>query len=179
MWLSHCGAELCIDVCLQDTEPALEHSFGAGADDVFDALLVSIAHVARKSASPVISSLFRWRALQVATSIDAAAVRRALPRMGQYSTSLAGTGTLDVREVAIVLTRRKMLMSAYLLARALTEVAKQLSRGSLGEASSAELEGNVFELMLECSRERTPRSAMQIVTFETIAKLLGELSKTQ
>lgn len=154
--------------------------FGLGIDEQFDSLLVSLAHVSRKSAKPVIDSLWRWRLNQLNEAVEAGLVRKAMPLLGAASVAILGGGApLGVKEAQAVLARRKTLASTHLLARALQEVAKQLGSGSLGEAHLNELEGNVFGLLLECSKERVVRSAMQQAAFEEVAALLGELSRTQ
>ncbi|PWN39132.1 hypothetical protein IE81DRAFT_295304 [Ceraceosorus guamensis] len=181
-WVQFAGSK--VEACMHsgDREIDLNAEYAEGADEVFDALLSSIAHVARKSTSAVVHSLKRWRDLQLEISVDAEAVRQSLAHLGHSATSIAAAttgfagGQLGVKDAAALLSRRKALASAYLLCRALGKVAEQSGIGTLSESAAHAIEADIFGIMLACSRERTAKSDLQAAAFQSAAALLGQLS---
>ncbi|CAO1630004.1 unnamed protein product [Sympodiomycopsis kandeliae] len=174
-----------------EAEPHLDHAFGPRADQDFEVLLSSLAHVSRANPKLVIESLFNWQAMHIDTPVDADTVRRAMDEAahinnmpatpgGSNSSSSINTtanGITGVKDVAAVLKRRKFLVCTYLLARALIQVARQIQPGSIPESSLGSFLSNLFDLLQSSSRNRVPRSTMQSNTFDQVSTLLGELSK--
>ena len=164
-----------------DTDPARMSALGPQVDDVLESLYDSLAHVAKKSAWPVIQSLITWRTLQLEYPIDVGAVRRHLAE----TRHLQGTDT-SMKDIAALLARKKELFTVYLQSKAMIAIAKEMGRDSLNEVQAAAWEDNVFDMLLSCSREKDrermlPRSvsAMRQVCFETVSSLIGELSRTR
>ena len=164
---------------VDESDPSLDRTLGPKADPSLDALLDSLAHISRKNAKAVIDSLFKWRATLLEERVD----------MGEVRGALAGSQvglSLGVKDIANVLTRRKVLATAYLLARALSQIASIFvasgasdgRTGGLSDLQTAELQSGSFELMKDCSRERITPSKMQSEAFEATTKLLGVLSKS-
>lgn len=158
---------------VDEPDPSLVHSLGPDVDATMEGLLDSLAHVAKRNAKAVIDSLVRWRSAVLADQVDVADVRGAMA-----GTQLGLTASSSVRDVAAVLTRRKQLASAYLLARALGKVASQLTLGAMPERHWTEVQATAFDLMRECGRERLSSSRMQAEAFDAASMLLGVLSKT-
>lgn len=159
-----------------EAEPQLENLFGSHADQDFETLLASLAHVSRGNARLVIESLFSWQALHIDSPVDAETVRRAMAESVQsHASQPIPTG--GVKDVAAILTRRKFLVCSYILSRALIEVAKQLPPGTMNESSLNSLLSNIFDLLQSCSRSRLPASTMQNAASDGVSRLLGELSK--
>ncbi|PWN94109.1 hypothetical protein FA10DRAFT_226487 [Acaromyces ingoldii] len=157
---------------VDEPDPSLVQSLGPDVDATMEGLLDSLAHVAKRNAKAVIDSLVRWRSAVLADQVDVADVRGAMA-----GTQLGLTASSSVRDVAAVLTRRKQLASAYLLARALGKVASQLTPGAMPERHWTEVQATAFDLMRECGRERLPSSRMQAEAFDAASMLLGVLSK--
>lgn len=163
---------------VDESDPSLERTLGPKADPSLDALLDSLAHVCRKNAKPVTDSLFKWRATLLEEKVDMAEVRGAL------AGSQVGLA-VGVNHIVNVLTRRKALATAFLLARALSQIAFEFSPsadgriGGLGETDSHQLQIGAFELMKDCSRDMTSSSSkMQIEALEESCKLVGVLSQS-
>lgn len=172
-----------------EAEPLLEPFFGPRTDEDFERLLISLAHVSRNSPKMVIESLVNWHTMHADTPIDAEAVRRAMSESVHYNGVSVGQGTgilnsvagattpgVGVKEAVAILSRRKTLFCTYILARSLIEVSKQLQLGSIAESDIEGLFSQLFELLQSCSRNRIPRSTMQSTAFDTVARLLGQLS---
>lgn len=162
---------------VDESDPSLDLTLGPRADPSLDALLDSLAHICRKNAKPVTDSLFRWRGTLLEEKVDMGEVRGAL------AGSQAGL-SLGVKDIVTVLTRRKTLATAFMLARALSHIASQFvpsadgRTGGLNEIYTEELQMGAFELMKDCLRESTTSSRMQTEALEATTKLLGVLSKS-
>ncbi|CAO1615945.1 unnamed protein product [Jaminaea pallidilutea] len=178
-----------------DSEPHLDSVFGTRADEGFETLLTSVAHISRSSPKLVVQSLLRWHAMQLESPVDAETVRRAMSDVSPVANSGLGyhgpmnghaTGQNNsnssataggVKDVAATLTRRKNLLATYMLAKSLMGIARQLQPGLLAEGDLDSLLSHLFELLQSCSRSRMPPSALQGKAFDAIATLLGELSQ--
>ncbi|UZJ52359.1 hypothetical protein CBS101457_001679 [Exobasidium rhododendri] len=164
---------------VDESDPSLHRILGSKVDPSLDALIDSLAHISRKNAKPVIDSLFQWRATLLEERVD----------MGEVRVALAGSQgglSLGVKDIVNVLTRRKVLATAFLLCRALSQIASLFVSGSASDGRTAglsdthmnELQSGAFELMKDCSRERTVPSKMQAEAFEATTQLIGVLSKS-
>lgn len=167
-----------------EAEPLLDPSFGSGIDEAFDTLLASLAHVSRSSPKLVLESLINWHTMHLDAPVGAETVRRAMSEAAHLyanaATTAQSSGPPGVKEVASTLTRRKALVTTYLLSRSLKEVAKQMQPGDAGVIADSEINtlfSTIFELLQNCSRSRVPRSSMQSQAFESVSELLGELSR--
>lgn len=156
----------------QNSDPILSVQLGPEKDSAFESLLESLAHMSKKNAKQILDSLFCWRSLVRDSVVDSAMVRRSMMEINQSgngnassSASVMGggnnivtsssisstTSNTSVKEVAAKLTRRKNFTTLYILSKALIRISKQLSKNSLSESDSSNLEREVFEMLKECT----------------------------
>ncbi|PKI85006.1 Cell morphogenesis protein PAG1 [Malassezia vespertilionis] len=157
-------------------EELLRVLFPTSADAaVFDEVLGAFSHIAQHNSALVIRHLLSWRAM--AMDQGRAVVRR---QPSESTINSASSGSDDA------LQRRKALTVTYLVCRALIRAVPPRST-DLSDAFSEEFLTLLFQLLHLCSIERENErggltrlhATLQQHCFDTVARLLGELSRVR
>ncbi|KAK9766570.1 Cell morphogenesis protein PAG1 [Basidiobolus ranarum] len=146
----------------QQIESEFVRQLSSGADQAFDKILLSLGLVARYQPSPVIESLMSWER-KVNETMETPSGKRSLREASIMAT-------------ANMLKRRKMLITKFILCRALIEVIKQLKSGSLPNDLGIKLEEVVFHQLKSADPEALLRSPAYRAIVNLYAELIGWLS---
>ncbi|KAG9006543.1 Cell morphogenesis protein PAG1 [Tulasnella sp. JGI-2019a] len=167
-------AEALVELYLNQSlhaEPLLTEILGSGRDTTadFDALLDSLAQLARKHARPVIDSIMRWKKAHAKQKLDSTLVEQHLSQsQGRYR------GTMDVSRE---LVRRKELATIYLMCRALLAVMRSMGKDGLDERYGDQLESTFFdEFVCDPDMKLLSHSANHRANAELYAMILGEMA---
>ncbi|CEP12609.1 hypothetical protein [Parasitella parasitica] len=148
-----------------DADVDLKRILGQGSDESFDKLIYSLSLLAATQQSGVIDAVMRWRKVKV-EPLDPMLVKRV-----SDSAPLSRS-----REIQSVLKERQSLASVFILCRALIEIIKRLTPGSLPDDLGENLEEIVFNQLKKADPDAIKRSKNRTASMDLFAELIGELS---
>lgn len=148
-----------------DADVDLRRLLGRGSDEEFDKLIQSLSTLAATQQSAVIDAVMRWRKVKV-EPLDPSIIKRV-----SDSAPLSRT-----REIQSVLKERQSLASVFILCRALIEIIKRLTPGSLPDDLGENLEEIVFNQLKKADPDAIKRSKNRTASMDLFAELIGELS---
>ncbi|KAL9557808.1 hypothetical protein MBANPS3_001199 [Mucor bainieri] len=148
-----------------DADVDLKRILGHGSDPNFDKLIYSLSSLAATQQSGVIDAVMRWRKFKV-EPLDPLLIKRV-----SDSAPLSRS-----REIQSVLKERQSLASVFILCRALIEIIKRLTPGSLPDDLGENLEEIVFNQLKKADPDAIKRSKNRTASMDLFAELIGELS---
>ncbi|CAO3652266.1 unnamed protein product [Mucor fragilis] len=148
-----------------DADVDLKRILGHGSDPNFDKLIYSLSSLAATQQSGVIDAVMRWRKVKV-EPLDPLLIKRV-----SDSAPLSRS-----REIQSVLKERQSLASVFILCRALIEIIKRLTPGSLPDDLGENLEEIVFNQLKKADPDAIKRSKNRTASMDLFAELIGELS---
>ncbi|EPB83552.1 hypothetical protein HMPREF1544_09713 [Mucor circinelloides 1006PhL] len=148
-----------------DADVDLKRILGHGSDENFDKLIYSLSSLAATQQSGVIDAVMRWRKVKV-EPLDPLLIKRV-----SDSAPLSRS-----REIQSVLKERQSLASVFILCRALIEIIKRLTPGSLPDDLGENLEEIVFNQLKKADPDAIKRSKNRTASMDLFAELIGELS---
>ncbi|KAG1211887.1 hypothetical protein G6F69_004186 [Rhizopus microsporus] len=151
-----------------DNEIDLRSLLGQGADESFDKVIYSLSSLAATQQSAVIDAVMRWRKAKV-EPLDPSVIKRV-----SESAPLSRT-----RQIQSVLKERQSLASVFILCRALIEIIRKLTPGSLPDDLGENLEEIVFNQLKKADPEAIKRSKNRTASMDLFAELIGELSNVR
>ncbi|GMK55966.1 hypothetical protein CspeluHIS016_0210220 [Cutaneotrichosporon spelunceum] len=144
---------------------ALTSTLEAGADESFDALILSIANCTRRHARRVVDLLGLW----VRNHIEKA-------HSGDVYLSQPMGIRMGLDDEAIVLGARRVSAARYIYYRTLIEIVRVVPREQLGDDVALNLEHSAFSVFRS---ERSEDTVHRRTVSNVLVDLLSELSKTR